>query len=258
MREKSVMSTWKAVAVAAVVGAFMAAPAMAAPIQFTWNPNGSTPPLGGSQFTANNMIVSDFSTIHFQPGGAFTEQGILPVSNFQNGGSFVTAPGLNSAYGLYFAFNATGTINNGSGSFNTLTYTLMGDPGYTNGALSATPSGVSFANGNAGDVTLASGSLLSSAVTINAQGIPGASSTETFVQAPGQSGFFVAPTSIALNLSNAFTNDANVISGSLASGTLLINGGGGNATFQVPEPASFAVLGAGLLGLAMARRKRLI
>jgi hypothetical protein len=112
---------------AAIAGA--GACAVAAPLPtFTLNPGAVG--LAGSTFTADNLLVSDYSTVTLS-GTSFTDIGYLSISNVQLGGSTIVPGGLNSAYGLYIAFTGTGTTTSGDpattftfGNFATLDYTL--------------------------------------------------------------------------------------------------------------------------------------
>jgi len=147
--------------------------------EFVWNP--AAVGLAGTQFRADNLIVSDFATIAIN-GSAFSESGFLSVSSFQLDGKDIIAPGLNDTYSLYFQFSGAGTVN---GPFSSLNYSLFGVNGVPSygpgGAISASP----------GAVQLASGSLISGGTgTIN--NLPGAAAAVSFL-ASANSGFFVTP-----------------------------------------------------------------
>ena len=96
-------------------------------------------------------------------------------------------------------------------------------------------------------------------------GIPGADVGVLFDPNPAVAGFFVEPTNIVLDLEQAFTNTAGVVTsvpstckktGTLPC-TIEIRGGGGNGDFfLVPEPASTGLLGVGLASLTAVVRRR--
>src|SRR3954463_10406646 len=133
------MSTLFASTVLATVLASSAA--FAAPITFTWNPNGTTPvPLSspGSQFSASDMTVADYATIDISDLTHVTENGWLAVTGlntpitpgFVNGtGSGIGQLG-GSPYQLYFAFNSVSPLNPLApgvlvGAFDSLNYSLI-------------------------------------------------------------------------------------------------------------------------------------
>lgn len=278
------------VAVAAVALSFGSA--QAAPVPFTWNPNGATVPLGSpgdAIVNANNYNVADFSSISINTQtGAFTEVGVLNVLNFLNGGVTVPSPGLGSAsgpsaaYSLYVAFNASGfqsaipTVvgNSATGQFTSLSYQLIGTTAGSPPLSFAVSNGSVVTTDPGTNVVLATGTLVPGTgfvtLTKTANGFsPTANVNLNFNECLGvtaagctanESGFFVAPTGgLTLQIGNFSANDqvAQLVTPTGNTAYLNLNGGAGNLTFAVPEPSAIAVFGVALLGLGMAARRRL-
>ena len=109
------LSNWLSLAV--VAGAIgLAGPDAALPV-FTLSPSA----LGGGgtgvpDFTADDLTLSDYTTITLTPTGqntsSFTESGTLDVVQAQLGNANVSTP-LNTRYGMYFSFTASGNQTNG-------------------------------------------------------------------------------------------------------------------------------------------------
>jgi len=259
-------------AAAVSFGAF-AASANATPLSFTWDPSVVTG-VAGEAFTANNITVADFAYATIQANGSFTESGVLEVTEFQNGVFPVNTPGLlqSGGYGMYFTFNATGTIGNWNpaapggtgyvGSINTASFNMLIDP-TNNDSIANSGTTYSLTDPTSNDKSLASGSETNglNQVTLNS-GIPGANSTQTFNPNSTYSSFFVSPVAtayLALVIEDSFTNTPGVsVVTPLGGGVtqVAINGGGGNADFAVPEPATLSIFGAALVGLGFAKRRK--
>src|ERR1043166_8866744 len=66
--------------------------------------------LTGASVTADNILLSDFSSVMATGATTFSETGFLSLSGFQLGGTNITAGGLNSTYSLYIPFSGTGHL----------------------------------------------------------------------------------------------------------------------------------------------------
>ncbi|MCC6719444.1 MAG: flocculation-associated PEP-CTERM protein PepA [Acetobacteraceae bacterium] len=248
---------------AALLSATMATAAVALPV-FTWNPSAAG--LTGSTFVGDNLIVSDFTTVVFTPSGGgatFTDEGILAVSGFQLGATPLVGTGLNSTFGLYFGFNATGTQNTPGfgattvGVFDTLDFTLYGYN--VTGPVSYTPLNVT-PGGVVAPIALATGSLISGGVgatTIPGVAVvPNANTLVTFTPTAAGAAFFEDPVPFYNAAFSAFTNNPSQVT--FTPDGFVITQGGGSVNFlnnPVPEPASMMLFGMALVGLSMVRRR---
>jgi hypothetical protein len=228
--------------------------------------------LAGSSVTADNIIISDYSTVRINEGtGSFTDTGFLSFSNFQLTGAFVNAVGLNDTYGLYIQFEGSGSQTPGDptlvqtmGNFTDLTYTLYGYNG--------PPASFGFDGDNnptttaAGAIVLATGALVEGNVSTSpAAGptgapsfTPNAAATLTFDVAAGMEGFFADPNPFYNLAFSAFTNTVSQVE--LFDGGFRIRQGGGainfDATAPIPEPGTYALMLAGLAAVGTVVRRR--
>jgi len=260
----SVISFARTMVGAAVLTTTIAAGAHALP-QFTFGPGAVG--LNGGNVIANAITVTNFSTIALTPflgGATFTTTGVLPVVGFTLNNTLATAAGLNqpTGYGLYFGFDGTGFQNTPGltnltvGQFTTLNFQLFGYN--VTGPVSYSPTNIT-PTGVVAPILLGSGTLIDGTVganLISGTVLPNANAETTFTVAPGAAAFFVDPNPFYNAVFSSFINNPGqvVVSGA----GFVISQGGGSANFlsiPTPEPASMALLGAGLLGLAALRRR---
>jgi hypothetical protein len=225
----------------------------------------------------------------------YTETGLLNLSAFSGGSGsplglgrpslgFISPPSITpnpfAGYVIYASFTGTGTLPTSSlslgvgqtaaGTLDALTYTLFAAP--ASGGLptfGANTTGGTLSNTGA-NITLATGSLLAPGTATLTNSNTGGLSAQalfsaSFVPDPtvlaANPSFYVAPTTyIDLNLFSSSTNTGTVLTldnGPGGTGDLIVNGGGGNATFNaVPEPTSLAILGVGLVALGRFARRQ--
>jgi len=271
----------------------IAAYSSASATTFNWNPGAPGLVSGaGTIGPADSIGVRDYFHVSFSPGGTgpqtFTENGYLLVSDFELGGSPATPPGLGSTYSIYFGFAGTGTLSGiptaiGSskdGTFTSLNYTMYLvkgaqpsikqnppiDPIITIPS-GATPIPIAYGSYNTeGFVNLLKVSATGYRTTADltehfaactAAGLGNSSAFfgNTLCTAD-ESAFFVSPPAL-FGLVTMFGDFSSLAAQTKLTGSnLYVTNGGGTLAFDVPEPASFAVFGVGLLGLGVVASRR--
>jgi hypothetical protein len=187
-----------------------------------------------SSFSAvDNANASTFLRSVNQSDGSFSEHLLMPITGFENNGLPVFPKGFDKAYDLYLMIDATGK----GVTFDSLNLTLWADPKANDGTPSVSKTNdPAFTNGTRGDIALATGTLVSAHLSLDAAGARHADFVETMT--PTFAGTILSDGSLkagGLLEEQLLTPPAAFTSSPQPDGTTITVVNGGTAKIDVPS-----------------------